>query len=71
MSLTVPELEAMRDALIRARANGVLSVMQDGSTVTYKSDRDMAGAIQDLEARIKRASATRTGTVTFSASKGL
>lgn len=49
---TLDELTKWRDTLIRNRALGVSTVTYDGETVTYKSDRDMAAAIADLERRI-------------------
>ncbi|EEW24019.1 phage head-tail joining protein [Rhodobacter ferrooxidans] len=71
MALEPGELEALRDELIRARARGVRSVQMDTERVEYKSDAEMTAAINDIEARIRRASMTRTGVVLFSSSKGL
>jgi hypothetical protein len=42
-----------------------------GEKVEYQSDADMAAAITDLEARIRRASTARPTSVLFSSSKGL
>lgn len=71
MALGTAELETLRDELIRARARGVRVVMYDGKRTEYSSDSEMAAAIADLEARIRRASAPRPGAVLFSTSKGL
>lgn len=71
MALGTEELEGLRDELIRARARGTRVVSYDNSRVEYSSDAEMAAAIADLEARIRRASAPRPGAVLFSSSKGL
>jgi hypothetical protein len=71
MALTAPELEAMRDELLKARARGLRSVQNNGERVEYKTDAEMMAAISDLEARILRASSPRPGAVLFSSSKGL
>jgi len=70
MALGGDELGAMRDELVRARAKGVRSVQLNGERVEYKTDAEMASAIADLEARIRRASATAPGVVRFRTSKG-
>ena len=71
MAVPVAELESLRDALIRARAKGTATVAYDGKTVTYKSDRDMAAAINDREHRIRRATSGTPRSVAFSTGKGL
>ena len=70
MSVPVEDLIQMRDALIRARAKGVKSLRVGSETVEYKTDAEMAAAINDLEARITRASSPRTNLVRFKSSKG-
>lgn len=70
MAMTVQELTDMRDALIRARAKGVRTLQVAGERVEFKTDDEMARAINDLDARIRRASGTRPGVVRFSSSKG-
>lgn len=70
MALAAGDLEAMRDDLLRARAMGVRTAQINGERVEYKTDAEMASAIADLEARIRRASAAQTGTVRFKTSKG-
>lgn len=60
---TVPELEAMRAALVAARSTGTLrTVFTSGSTrreVEYKSDSEMAAAIAAIDREINAASGTR------------
>lgn len=70
MALGVEELESLRDELVKARAKGVRTLQLNGERVEYKTDAEMASAIADLEARIKRASAAPTGAVRFKTSKG-
>lgn len=71
MALGTDELIALRDELIRARARGIRVTMYDGKRLEYSTDAEMAAAIADLEARIKRASAPAIGAVLFSSSKGV
>jgi hypothetical protein len=71
MALDPAELIDLRDALIRARAKGVKTVQMNGERVEYKTDAEMADAVNDLEARIRRASTPRAGSVLFSSSKGV
>lgn len=70
MPIAPEDLIEMRDALIRARAKGVRTLQINGERVEYKTDAEMADAINDLEARIRRASGTRPTMVRFSSSKG-
>lgn len=71
MAIEAPELEALRDELIKARAKGVRSLQLNGERVEYKTDAEMAQAITDLDARIRHASRPRSATIGFSSSKGL
>lgn len=71
MAVGTAELEALRDALIRARARGTREVQYDQQSVRYGSDAEMAAAIADLERRIRRASTSRPAAVSFSSSKGM
>lgn len=71
MALDTDELTALRDNLIRARAAGTRVVQYEGKRVEYGSDAELAAAIADLDARIRRASSTRPATVAFSTSKGV
>ncbi|WP_290689968.1 MULTISPECIES: phage head-tail joining protein [unclassified Haematobacter] len=70
MAVSVEELEGLRDELIRARASGLRSVEYEGKRITYQDDAQMAGALADLETRIRRASTRPSGVVTFATSKG-
>lgn len=64
------QLEAWRDALLKARYAGVRTVEYDGKRVTYASDAEMAAALADLDRRIAAASAPRVAQVRISSSKG-
>ena len=70
MATDTAELETLRDALIRARAQGVRSLLYDGKRVEYQSDAELAAAIADLDRRIAQANATSVRTIAFSTSKG-
>lgn len=65
--LTLTELRALRDALIRQRARGLRTCAFLGQSVTYATDAEMAAALADLERRIARAAAPpgSGGTITF------
>lgn len=69
--LSAAELAAMRDGLIRARARGVRVTMIEGRRVEYASDAEMAAAIADLEARMRRATTGPVRTILFSSDKGV
>ena len=73
MALTVSELTSLRDALIRARSNGLREVRdQNGETLTYKSDSEMAAAIASLERQIQSAQTKPpANTIVFATTKGL
>ena len=72
MALDTAELEALRDILLKARAGGIRSAKNaNGEQVDYKTDAEMTAAINDLEARIRRASTARPTSVHVSSSKGL
>ncbi len=71
MAINTAELETLRDALIRARAQGVRSMLYDGKRVEYGSDAEMAAAIADLDRRISTASATAVKTIAFLSRKGV
>lgn len=71
MAIDAPELETLRDALIRARAKGARELQMNGERLRYGSDAEMAAAIADLETRLRAASSARPATVRFHASKGI
>lgn len=71
-ALSLPELTSMRDALIRARMGGVREVKdQNGETLVYKSDAEMAAALASAERQIAAFSRAAPTTIRFKASKGL
>lgn len=66
---TLAELTTMRAALFAARMNGAREFRdQNGETVVFKSDAEMARALAALDAEISGAAAPRT--LTFTTSKG-
>ena len=70
MAIDLAELETMRDTLLRTRARGARVAQIGGERVEYQTDAELAAAIADLEARIRRASATPARSVAFRTSKG-
>ena len=71
MAIDRAELEDLRDALIRARAQGLRSILYEGKRVEYGSDAEMAAAIADLDRRIATSSGSLPTTIAFSTSKGV
>ncbi len=71
MAIDKAELENLRDALIRARAQGLRSLLYEGKRVEYGTDAEMAAAIADLERRIAAASGRRPTAIAFSTAKGV
>lgn len=70
-ALTLSELHSLRDALIRARLNGVREVRDsNGESVTYKSDREMAAALANVESQIAQMQSGAVNVVKFCTSKG-
>lgn len=70
--MTLDELTAQREALLKARFRGVRTVEYDGKRVTYASDAEMAAAITDVERRITAmGEGGRRRRILTSASKGL
>ncbi len=55
--MEIEQLIALRDSLRVARYNGALTVRAGDKWVTYKSDKEMASALNALEREI----AARTG----------
>ena len=71
-ALSLSELTALRDALIRARLGGVREVRdQNGETVAFKSDAEMVAAIRAAETRIAAFNRSAPTTIRFKTSKGL
>jgi hypothetical protein len=50
--MTIDELQTLRDTLKAARYNGALTVRAGDKWVTYKSDKEMAAALDALEREI-------------------
>jgi hypothetical protein len=72
MALSLPDLTTLRDSLIQARLGGVREVRdQNGETLTYKSDSEMAAALRDVERRIAEFGRAAPHTIIFATSKGL
>jgi hypothetical protein len=67
----VVQLEAWREALLRARYTGVRTVEYDGRRVSYATDAEMATALADLERRINPGQAERVTQVRIKSSKGV
>ena len=69
---TLADLTAFRDSLRAARYQGAREVRDaNGEMIAYKSDREMAAAMQALESEIAALSGTAANTIRFSTSKGL
>lgn len=73
MAVDLSELIELRDRLVMERGRGVSAVQLGDERIEFKNDAQMAAAIADLEARIRRASATSitSNVVRFSSSKGV
>jgi hypothetical protein len=70
--LTIAQLTALRNELVDLRASGIRVVThQNGQSMTYKSDSEMAAAIAALDSEIAAAAQTRAVRFTFNTSKGL
>jgi hypothetical protein len=69
---TLAELIEMRAALFKARMNGAREVRdQNGETVVFKSDGEMASALAALDSEIAAAQRRPSNTIRFRTSKGL
>ena len=73
MALTLTELQAARDALLKARAGAVREYQdQNGERVAYKSDGEMARALAALDAEIAAAAKRPpSNQIRFQTSKGV
>ncbi|HWP25927.1 MAG TPA: hypothetical protein VNL39_06255 [Xanthobacteraceae bacterium] len=65
------QLEAWRDALLKARYAGLRTVEYDGRRVSYATDAEMATALADLERRIAAAQSGRVSQVLIQSTKGV
>lgn len=71
-TVSLTQLTAWRNELVELRASGIRRVVhQNGQTLDYKSDTEMAAAIAALDAQISAATCNRAGRFTFQTSKGL
>ena len=69
---TAANLRAWRSALWKARMAGTREVRdQNGESITFKSDSEMAAAIAAADAEIAALERPRVSTVTFRTSKGV
>lgn len=67
----VATLQKRLDRLLESRASGRREVSYDGTSVSYKSDDEMAAAIRDLERRIANAARPKAvRTVYVNSSRG-
>lgn len=72
MSIDLTELHRLRDALVRARLNGLGELQdQNGERIIYKSDREMQAAIEAVNREIQAAERRQAHTILFRTSKGL
>jgi hypothetical protein len=72
MALSAEELQAARDALLKARAGGIRRVRdQSGEEVEYRSDAEMARAIAALDSELAALRNRPPSTFHFRTSKGL
>ena len=70
-TLTVAQLQAFRDDLISARLSGLREIEdQNGERVQYKTDAEMARAIEAADREIARLQGTGARTIKISTSKG-
>lgn len=70
--ITLDDLIRARDDLKRARFAGVRELRdQNGESITYRSDREMAAALASIEAEIAAALKGRSNTIRFQTSKGV
>lgn len=71
MALTLSEMTAARDALLRARVGGFRRVRdQNGEEIEYRSDAEMARALAALDSEIEALANRPPSTFHFTTSKG-
>lgn len=71
-NLSQAQLEQLRNELIEKRLSGVLSVTdQNGERIQYKTDADMAAAIEAVNFTIESLSRASLQSFTIKTSKGL
>lgn len=67
---TLAELQAYRAALEKARFSGNRRVRTGNTEIEFKTDSEMAAALDDLDRRIAAASAAVPAMIRFNTSKG-
>lgn len=69
---TLAELQQQRDRLAAVRASGTRELEYDKRRIVYKSDDEMAAAIQELDRQIKQLGGSQpVRTVYINCSKGV
>ncbi len=69
---TLGELIQMRAELFKARMNGAREIRdQNGETIVFKGDAEMARALAALDSEIAAAQRRPSNTIRFRTSKGL
>jgi hypothetical protein len=68
---TLPELQDRLEKLRTQRASGASEVQSGDWRVAYRSDREVAAAIVDLERQIASITTTPVTTILVAGSKGL
>ncbi|MGE0828046.1 MAG: phage head-tail joining protein [Hyphomonadaceae bacterium] len=72
MALDLSTLQSLKDALVKARLSGVREIRdQNGETVSYKSDREMASALSSVESQIAALQSAAPNVIKFKTSKGI
>ena len=72
MALSLAELTAARDSLLRARAGGVRRARDsNGEEIEYRSDSEMARALAALDSEIAALANRPRSTFHFQTSKGV
>ena len=69
--VSIAELTAFRDALLKARYSGTKTVEYEGRRVSYATDAEMAAALADIERRIGAEETGRVTMVRINSNKGV
>jgi hypothetical protein len=72
MALTLQHLEKLRDELEQTRLSGVREIKdQNGETISYKSDSEIAAALNFVTRKISELQQGQPKTIVFSTHKGI
>jgi hypothetical protein len=72
MALTLLQLEKLRDELEQTRLSGVREIKdQNGETISYKSDSEIAAALNFVTRKISELRQGQPKTIVFSTHKGI